>query len=320
MANLTKSSRNTWLWVAGTAAGLVIICCLLVAAGALLYPAITRSQTAFSFLSPTVQDVTVQTALPFEATAPLPSEQAPTQALPPTQESTATPSEAPPNLSYEGISLSFAPAVAAGAQGQIVPASAPGSESDFPGSVYPEYYQVKFSGYPLVGAFHEAQILVYPAAEYAALDASAAQVILNLTQTLAAKPAQAEHMPFLPIWPAAQLMRSNVEYLAFKNGAGVRYLTQYGQASWPMNNHDLFYTFQGLTGNGMWYVAAILPVSHPTLPATGDTVPGGDYESFLAGYEAYIVAMQAQLSAQPEESFTPSLTLLDAMFASLRVK
>lgn len=312
MSNPTSKSPSPWLWVAGIGAGLVLLCCIVVAAVSLVYPLFTRQTTPLPILLPSEQVIPAATNPPVEVTMETPGEEPPAQTQPP--------SETPPNLSFDGISLYYPAQAATGAAGQIVPASEPTSDSGMAGSVYPQYDQVKFSGYPLSGTFHEPQLLVYPAAEYAALDGAAAQVILSLTQTLAEKPTAPERLPFLPLWPAAQMMHSNVEYLSFKNGNGVRFLTQYGQAAYPVNNHDLFYTFQGLTSDGKWYVAAILPVSHSSLPATGDQVPGGDFESFANNFEAYMAIAQAQLNTLANDSFTPSLAVLDAMMASLQVK
>ena len=45
-------------------------------------------------------------------------------------------------------------------------------------------------------------------------------------------------------------MHSQVQYLDFKNGTGVRYLTQFDQGILPINNYELVYTYQGLTSDG----------------------------------------------------------------------
>ena len=62
-------------------------------------------------------------------------------------------------------------------------------------------------------------------------------------------------------------MHVQVQYLDFKSGTGVRFLTQFNNGMAPVNNHDLIYTFQGLTSDGKYYIAAVLPVTHPDLPA-----------------------------------------------------
>jgi hypothetical protein len=85
-------------------------------------------------------------------------------------------------------------------------------------------------------------------------------------------------------------MHVQVQYLDFKNGKGVRFLTWYSQGIMPVNNHELIYTYQGLTGDGTYYVAAVLPVNHPSLPADGK-VTGNEPPEFTSNYTAYIASV-----------------------------
>ena len=100
----------------------------------------------------------------------------------------------------------------------------------------------------------------------------------------------------------------------------MRFLTQYGQAANPINNHDLFYTFQGLTHDSRYYVVAILPASNPILPADGSTIPGDDYGAFADDFANYVTDIEMQLSAQAASSFAPDLVLLDEMIQSLKAE
>ena len=123
-------------------------------------------------------------------------------------------------------------------------------------------------------------------------------------------------MPFLPMWPAAQVFASNLEFVDFQNGSGVRFLTMYGQDMTPINNQSLFYTFQGLTDDGRYYVSAILPITHPELP--GDSMVD-DWQSFEQSYQTYMTETLEWLVAQPTTSFNPSLTDLDSMITTILV-
>jgi hypothetical protein len=124
----------------------------------------------------------------------------------------------------------------------------------------------------------------------------------------------------LPPMNAGHMMPApQVAYSDFQNGTGVRFLTQMGQAYYPINNRDMFYTFQGMTDDGETYVAAILPISHPSLPADGSEIPGGDFEAFSETFDSYAAEVAAQLDAQAEDSFAPSIALLDEMVQSLEV-
>jgi hypothetical protein len=98
----------------------------------------------------------------------------------------------------------------------------------------------------------------------------------------------------------------------------VRYLTQFDQAPLPINSYELIYTFQGLTGDGRYYIAAVLPVTHPELPA-GQQV-GAEQAAGLDDFPAYLAKTVAGLDGQPAGSFTPGLTNLDALIGSIEIK
>lgn len=313
--------KNTLGWIIGGVVVLLLGCCVVGAAIA-GYVYLTSSN-GIAGLVETVQvnPVVITTVViipsnpPAETLPPVVTEIVATQSPP-----TITPTLEPtPNISVNGISFSFAPGVAQNVSAETIPAAISDQPSGFPGEVYPQHTEFKFNDYPLSGTFHSPIILVYPAKEYADMDPSAASVINNLKQFLSEKPTSPESIPFLPLWNAGQMFHSNVAYLSFKNGSGVRFLTMYGQAYYPVNNNSMFYSFQGLTDDGAYYIAAVLPVSHPSLPATENDVPGGDFDAFVANIETYWAETAANLEAQPLNSFTPDISQLDAMFESFGI-
>jgi len=125
-------------------------------------------------------------------------------------------------------------------------------------------------------------------------------------------------MPFLPIFNESQAMHAQVQYLDFKNGEGVRFLTQYNQGPVPINNFTLIYTFQGLTSDGKYYVAAVLPVTHSELPATQQISEQQAAE--VNDFPTYLVKTVNWLNQEPSGSFTPDLAKLDALIQSIEVK
>ncbi|MBE0697395.1 MAG: hypothetical protein IH586_10770, partial [Anaerolineaceae bacterium] len=160
---------------------------------------------------------------------------------------------------------------------------------------------------------------VYPVEDFRRLSSGAGDTIDSLETLLAQKPADAQHMPFLPIWNAAQVFHSNVQYLEFQNGSGVRYLTLYAQYAAPINNFDLFYTYQGLSADGRYYISAILPVTHPSLVEKADALTQAEMEA-IAQDPKYYPTTSTKLSAEPGASFTPSLEMLDALVTSLNIQ
>ncbi|MBN1537661.1 MAG: hypothetical protein JW908_13065 [Anaerolineales bacterium] len=313
--------KNTLWWIVGGGIILLLACCVVSAAiGAYFY--FTAADNVAS-----VQEIwqTDHGGTPpvMETPFTLPGETLPSvvtemvATLPPP--SITPTSEPTPNVNVNGVSFSFPPGVAQNINTETIPVSDPAQPSGFPGEVYPQHTKLNFEGYPLSGTFHSPYILVYPAQEFAAMNESAVTVINDLTQLLAQKPASVEKIPFLPLWNAAQMFHSNMAYIAFENGNGVRFLSMYGQAFYPVNNNSLFYSFQGLTDDGAYYIAAILPITHPSLPANETDIPGGDFDAFVANIETYWAETTAQLEAQPLDSFTPDISLLDAMFESFSV-
>jgi hypothetical protein len=112
-------------------------------------------------------------------------------------------------------------------------------------------------------------LYAYPINEYLQVNEDMAKPFNALKSVIEGQPLP-ENIPFLPAFNAAQMFHSNEKILEFQNGKGIRFLTQYGQAPYPVNNESLFYTFQGMTNDGAYYVAAVLPIQAAFLPANGN--------------------------------------------------
>lgn len=253
---------------------------------------------------------------------PPPTPYVPPSSPEPTESEPAEPEPTPapvPDVSYEGISFSFDDAIATSVAAETVPVQE--DEYDVPWLPIPEHVEFTFMGYALPDTFHDPRIYVYPADEFAATNEAAEPIIADLRNFLDERPSTAPNgIPFLPLFNAGQMFQAHIDYVDFQNGTGVRFVTQYSQAAIPINNQELFYTFQGLTADGSYYVAAVLPVSNPILPADGTDIPGDDPMAFSENFESYLGEITAQLEAQGVHTFTPDLTLLDGMFQSLRVE
>lgn len=230
----------------------------------------------------------------------------------------AVPTRPVPNQIYNGFSFYLDPALAAGIDTQTIPAQPPSSDSP-PWDVAPLHTLIKLNGYALSGTFHTPSLYIYPAAEYAQMSDEAGQIITRLRKQLETRPQQVDHVPFLPFFNAGQMMHVRMAYLDFRNGSGVRFLTQYGQDVSPINNASMFYTFQGLTQDGKFYISAILPISSPILPAKGD-ISTQDYEALSKDYQGYLAGVTSSLESQLAGSFHPDLNRLDALIQSIEIK
>jgi hypothetical protein len=220
---------------------------------------------------------------------------------------------------YENISFMLPESVARWAGGESVEAVEGGSDTPW-WEPAPQHAAITLVGYPVEGSVWTPRIVVYPVQELAAANPEAAsrvELLRQLLETQAMEPGG--QLPFLPLANAGGPLQAGVEFLNFQGGRGVRYLAQHGQGPAPINNQELFYTFQGLTDDGTHYIAVILPVTHASLPAGAENLPESEWQAWVENFAQYITDETEALEAQPDESFTPSLADLDAMMQSTRV-
>jgi hypothetical protein len=228
-------------------------------------------------------------------------------------------------IAINNISFVIPTGIGSGAQAETIEAVPPSNDMPW-WDVGPTYNKYTIQGYPLSKTFHTQTIYVYPVDEYIQVSQDIASLFDKL-KTIINSPEQPlpENLPFLPTFNAAQMFYSNEQALKFQNGAGIRYLTQYGQAPYPVNNNGLFYTFQGLTSDGKYYVSAILPINaaflsadgNPDTPLPADGVPF-DWEN-LENINQHFELVKQKLNATDPNAFTPSLTNLDALIQSITI-
>ena len=252
-------------------------------------------------------------------TADVPPEPAANTASPETsalqETAAALPTEAPNTNGAPRVSLDTG-SVAAGFQTETVAAVSAGEDAPF-WEALPEYTRVTLQGYPISSHLMKPQIFIYPVEDLVTVNEAAGKIAGSL-EALLRSPQDTSPMPFLPLFNAAQVMHVQLQYLDFKDGQGLRYLTEFDQAFVPINNYELIYTYQGLTSDGKYYVAAVLPVNSPGLPADG-TVTGNEPPEFASDFSAYLQGVVDTLNLQSADTFTPDLTRLDAMMSSLEI-
>ena len=251
------------------------------------------------------------------------------QAMTAAVSSTASPPTSPGNsFSADGVSVVIPTGVASGATAESVPAVT--EQSGAPWDVAPAYLRLTLQGYILQNKFFQPQIMVYPAAEYAAASNGAAISMPRLQAILAnpSAPLTNDVLPRLPYVNAEQAIGAAPKIVAFSNGNGVRVLAEYAQYFAPINNHDLFYHYEGLTTDGKSYVVATLPINAGFLapesdltsvvPAGGVPFPGMDSTDSNV-FVTYYQSVADLLEAAPPEAFQPILTDLDSLIQSLQI-
>jgi len=122
----------------------------------------------------------------------------------------------------------------------------------------------------------------------------------------------------IPFNDATGAIESKVQYLSFKTGRGIFFLTQYTQdlQANPVNNEELTSDFQGLSNDGKYYVAARLAVTHPSLPKGIDFTDRVKRDKNLL----YLKKQEQALNRYRDESFQPSLRTLKSLLASITTK
>ncbi|MBZ0320003.1 MAG: hypothetical protein K8L91_26565 [Anaerolineae bacterium] len=202
----------------------------------------------------------------------------------------------------------------------------------------PAYSQYIFEEYPAPeGTYYTPVISLYPTADFETyteregdfpwgygIELDALNALLEeqpdltpYTELATAGMPDSLELPYLPVANAAQVFRTQAEFIPFDDGWGVRYITYYSQAVNPLRDQDLFYTFQGISNDGSTYVSVQFPILSGLLPTTYPE--DFDYEAFANDYMNFLNETVAALNAQDGELFTPTLSTLDSIVLSLSI-
>lgn len=272
----------------------------------------------------TFRTETLTTSPPLEETdTGLPTTLPEATDLPATLEPTAEPtSQEGTAVAFENISFVIPPGLAENARTDTM--TAVETNTSAPWDIAPTHYRFTLTGYQRESTFHEPRIFIYPAEEYAQMNEGAAEQIENTQRILAGGTMLLETLPRVPWFNAQPLIAAQIQRIAFQSGEGVRSLTQYAQYAAPINNHELFYHFTGLTSDGESFIVAILPVSAPILAADEKpdaSVPEGGVPipTELGISTTYYVSVTERLNSLAPDALEPSLNQLDALIQSLLV-
>lgn len=224
---------------------------------------------------------------------------------------------------YNGVNFSFNNALAQSAQGVTIPAVPVNNDEPAFGGGAPEHIAFGFNGEKIttdVSPF-QSQVRVYPVEALKDLDPSIAREVLALKTLLSVDPTTLnESIPLFPPFGAQQVIHPQIKYLNFQGGEGVRFVTLYAQDVAPLTNDGLFYTFQGLSSDGKYYVSAFWQVKTDKLPNSYQDAKITDYDAWAKQYETYRADTEKMLNQVSPDAFTPNLTLLDQMIESLQVR
>ena len=204
------------------------------------------------------------------------------------------------------------------------------SPTDIPDGVAPEHIAVVFSGtrpipkdylapcsFPV---FDLPEVRIFPVAAYADLYPDGARALSALRRLLNnGSHAPGSEVPYVPFVDASPAFTEHFAFIPFRNGSGAVFLTQWMTEPDAIGEH-LVYIFQGLSADGKTYVLATFPTTYSgTLPAF--TVPQGErIEQTQTRYKPYAKGVAHTLGKAKESDFSPSLSDVQALLSSIRLK
>jgi hypothetical protein len=181
----------------------------------------------------------------------------------------------------------------------------------------PQYTKVSLLGYVLADRFMKPVISVFSLDKFSQILPDAINADIPALQALIAGGAPGSNdLPLLPVQYARQLFFAQYAVVPFTNGSGYHIVTEYAQAYYPVTNHEMFFSYQGITLDGKYWISIILPISHPSLPENGDNPPA----DLTTNPDPYYAQMTSQLNAVLPESFNPSIVKLGLLIKSITIQ
>jgi hypothetical protein len=241
------------------------------------------------------------------------------------------------------ISLAYDSALASRVEVATMP-SVPPSDQILFAEAHPAYAQFRFLGYqggrpyelPLLPLDNRiAQVMVFKTADFPGFGDDSPQgfvgqqqALTNLLQkgvepTRCSEPLSGydQALPFLPWINMQQAFCAQPQIIEFSGGKGIRYVTYYTQGLNPVLHDQVFYTFQGLTNDQQFYVAAFLPIQtgiFPTEPPPCSSCSDPNADP-IAEWKTLLTGQLTQLNAQAGNEFAPALTDLDELIQSIQI-
>ena len=229
------------------------------------------------------------------------------------------------SVSFQNVQFVIPEGLASGASSEVIPAA--DEASGGPWGVAPEYIEFVLMDYSPRDEFRPPVIRIYPAQEYATVNSWAQSSLAKLQGILASPsmPLTNENLPTIPFnGAAAQQYAAQAKIISFANGSGVRMTSQYAQFPGPILKDGSYYHYEGLTNDGKYMVAIMVPVTLPIQataenPSADGVVYPSDISDTIA-LDAYFQGVTDLLNAATPDSFQPNLNVLDALIQSIQIK
>lgn len=231
-------------------------------------------------------------------------------------------------VSFQNVSFVIPNGLASGASSQNV--AAVDEQNGAPWDVAPAHIEFVLNDYSTLGKFSDTKIWIYPA-NSAGMNDWATHSLQKLRAIVAnpSAPLTNDALPEVPTYNAAQMFAAKVQVINFQSGSGVRMITEYGQAAGPIVNNGTFYHFEGLSGDGKYYIVAVLPIGATVLASGGDpnapVPPGGvPFPGYTSpdpkDYDTYYQSVTNALNAADPSVFMPAIASLDQLIQSISIQ
>lgn len=145
--------------------------------------------------------------------------------------------------------------------------------------------------------------------------AEALRILLAERPDLATLSATDAPLPFLPVFPAGQVIRARTAYAETPAMTGIRFVTAYAQAQEPFLADSFLYTFQGISADGQYLISILIPLTAGMFPAEPD--PSFGVVELQADVAGYMLESAALLNDATPGDFSPTLDVLDALVDSI---
>ena len=228
-------------------------------------------------------------------------------------------------VSYQNVSFVIPDGLASGASSELIPAA--DESTGGPWGVSPEYIEFILMDYSPKDDFFPPVIRIYPAQEYATANSWAQSSLAKLQAILASPsmPLTNENLSTIPFnGAAAQQYAAQARLIPFTNGNGVGMTSQYAQFPGPILKDGSYYHYEGLTSDGKYMVAIMLPVTlpiqaNPENPSADGIIYPSDISDVNA-LNTYFQGVTDMLNSASPDSFQPNLNLIEALIRSIQIQ
>lgn len=229
-------------------------------------------------------------------------------------------------VAFDGIRITFDEALAR----HVNIVQYPGDPLDYeaPGGPEPAYVAFNFYNTPPAPETFLDEIggvRVYPTASFAGYTFveeryQTLQTLLADRPDLAAYMAVEENLsaitlPFIPVFPAGQIIRARAAYVDTPAFSGISFVTAYRQDAFPFMHDNFIWTLQGISADGTLYISAVFPLTTSLFPA--EIGADFNYDAWIAEIQTYFTDSIALLNSGSPQDFAPSLDLLEATVTSI---